>query len=58
MRGKKQGDYTFVGLFNLDDDIAEDNNLAEAKPEMVKMLRGKFEAWEKDVTAGVKWIRK
>ncbi|HUT30391.1 MAG TPA: sulfatase-like hydrolase/transferase [Sedimentisphaerales bacterium] len=58
MRGKKQGDYTFVGLFNLDDDIAEDKNLAEAKPEMIRMLRAEFEAWEKDVTAGVTWVRK
>jgi len=58
MRGKKQGEYTFVGLFNVDDDIGEDNNLAEAQPQMVKMLKAEFEAWEKDVTAGVKWIRK
>jgi len=45
-------------LFNLDDDIGEQNNLFETKPEMVEALRAEFLAWEKDVTAGVKWIRK
>jgi arylsulfatase A-like enzyme len=58
MRGKKQGDYTFVGLFNLGDDIAEENNLAEARPEMVKMLRAEFKAWEKEVAAGAKRLGK
>jgi len=58
MRGKKQTGYDFVGLFNLDDDIGENNNLAEARLQTVKMLRAEFEAWEKDVTAGVKWVRK
>jgi len=45
-------------LFNLDDDIAEQNNLFQARPEIVDTLRSEFLAWEKDVTAGVKWIRK
>ena len=45
-------------LFNLDDDLAEQNNLADAKPEKVKAMRAEFLAWEKDVTAGVKWVRK
>jgi arylsulfatase A-like enzyme len=45
-------------LFNLDDDIAEQNNLADAKPQMVKAMRAEFLVWEKDVTAGVKWVRK
>jgi hypothetical protein len=58
MREKKKGRYNFVGLFNVDDDIGEQNNLAEAKPKMVEMLRAEFEVWEKDVTAGVKWVRK
>jgi len=45
-------------LFNLADDIGEENNLFEAKPDIVETLRAEFLAWEKDVTAGVKWIRK
>jgi len=45
-------------LFNLDDDIGEKNDLAGAKPEIVTALQAEFLAWEKDVTAGVKWIRK
>ncbi|HUW18833.1 MAG TPA: sulfatase-like hydrolase/transferase [Sedimentisphaerales bacterium] len=58
MRGKKQAGYDLVGLFNLDDDIGENNNLAEAKPQTVDMLRAEFEAWEKDVAAGTKRVRK
>jgi arylsulfatase A len=45
-------------LFNVDDDIGEENNLLEAKPDIVDTLRAEYLAWEKDVTAGVKWIRK
>ncbi len=45
-------------LLNLDDDIAEQNNLADAKPEMVKAMHAEFLEWEKDVTASVKWVRK
>ena len=45
-------------LFNLDDDIGEKNDLACVKPEIFKALQAEFIAWEKDVTAGVKWIRK
>ena len=43
-------------LFNLVDDIGEKNDLSAAKPEMVKAMKDEFAAWEKDVTAGVKWI--
>ena len=45
-------------LFNLDDDIGEKNDLAGVKPEIFKALQAEYLAWEKDVTAGVKWIRK
>jgi arylsulfatase A-like enzyme len=52
IRGDKQH------LFNLDQDIAEANDLSAAKPDMVKALEAEFLAWEKDVTAGVTWVRK
>jgi arylsulfatase A-like enzyme len=45
-------------LFNLDDDIGEEKNLLDAKPDIVDLLRAEFLAWEKDVTESVKWIRK
>ena len=45
-------------LFNLDDDIGEKNDLAGVKPEIFKALQAEYLSWEKDVTAGVKWIRK
>ena len=42
-----------VRLYNLDEDLGEKNNLAGAKPGMVKMLQGEFTAWEQEVSAGV-----
>jgi arylsulfatase A-like enzyme len=45
-------------LYNLDDDIGETNNLAQSRPDLVQALRAEYLAWEKDVTDGVKWIRK
>ncbi len=33
------------GLFRLDTDIAERNDLSESKPEVLKMVRGRYEAW-------------
>jgi len=45
-------------LFNLDNDIGEKNSLLEAKPDIVGVLQAEFLSWEKDVTEGVKWIRK
>jgi arylsulfatase A-like enzyme len=57
-RSKKQARYEFVGLFNLDDDISEQNNLAEAKPQMVEAFKTKLALWEKEVTTGAKRIRK
>lgn len=45
-------------LYNLADDIGEKNDLAQARPEMVKAMEAEFLAWEADVTAGVTWVRK
>jgi arylsulfatase A len=45
-------------LYNLSDDIGEKNDLAAEKPDIVAALQAEYVAWEKDVTAGVKWIRK
>jgi arylsulfatase A len=41
-------------LYNLDDDLGEKKNLAEAKPDMVKQLEDELSAWEQEVSAGVK----
>ncbi len=38
-------------LYNLKDDIGEQNNMAEMHPEIVKELREKLHAWQKDVDA-------
>jgi arylsulfatase A-like enzyme len=40
-----------VQLFNLNEDIGEQTNLAEAMPEKVAELRGKLRAWRKEVDA-------
>ena len=52
VRGEKQF------LFNLEQDIHEDNNLAETRGDLVGTLNAEYQAWEKDVTSGVTWIRK
>jgi arylsulfatase A-like enzyme len=41
-------------LYNLDEDLGEKKNLAEAKPDMVKQLEDELSAWEQEVSAGVK----
>ena len=46
-----QGDN--VKLYNLSDDLAEKENLVNAKPEMVRELKNELAAWEKEVSAGV-----
>jgi arylsulfatase A-like enzyme len=46
-----QGDK--VRLFNLEEDIGEKENLAEAKPGIVKQLEDELSAWEREVSAGV-----
>jgi len=38
-----------VMLFNLDDDLGEQEDLAAARPEIVKALRAALAAWEADV---------
>ncbi|MHC4560803.1 MAG: sulfatase-like hydrolase/transferase, partial [Planctomycetota bacterium] len=43
-----------VKLYNLDEDLAEKKNLAEAEPGMVKALKDELSAWEQEVSAGVK----
>jgi len=45
-------------LFNLEADIGETNNLMQSRPDLAETLRTEYLAWEKDVTAGVQWIRK
>ncbi len=40
-----------VQLFNLREDIGEQNNLAEVMPEKVAELRTKLRAWRKEVDA-------
>lgn len=58
MRPKRKDNEAFTGLFNLADDIGEKNNLAEKDPKMVEQLTAEYQAWEKEVTAGVVWLRK
>jgi hypothetical protein len=36
-------------LFNLDNDIAEQKNLAKARPHLVKELLTLYKKWEKDI---------
>jgi len=40
-------------LYNLDEDLDEKENLALAKPDMVKVLEDELAAWEQEVSAGV-----
>jgi arylsulfatase A-like enzyme len=40
-----------VELFNLAEDVGEQQNLAAAMPERVAQLRGKLDAWQKEVGA-------
>ncbi len=57
----REGDWTLiewledesVDLFNLKEDIGEQNNLAEAHPEKVERLRKKLHQWRKDVDANM-----
>jgi arylsulfatase A-like enzyme len=47
-----------IELFNLADDLQEKNNLAESKPGILKQLHLSLKAWQKEVTHGVKWVRR
>jgi arylsulfatase A-like enzyme len=40
-------------LYNLDEDLGEKENLAIAKPQMLKALEDELAAWEQEVSAGV-----
>ena len=42
-----------VKLYNLDEDLGEKKNLADAQPAMVRVLKDELAAWEKEVSAGV-----
>jgi arylsulfatase A-like enzyme len=39
------------GLFDLTNDLGETKDLAKEKPEVLAMVRGKFEAWKKEMDA-------
>jgi len=40
-------------LYDLDDDLGENINLAGTRPNMVRMLQNELAAWEREVSAGV-----
>ncbi len=40
-------------LYNLDEDLGEKKNLADAQPAMAKVLQDELAAWEQKVSAGV-----
>jgi hypothetical protein len=39
------------GLFDLSADIGEQRDLSKEKPEVLAMMRGKFDAWRKEMDA-------
>jgi hypothetical protein len=43
-------------LFNLKDDIGEQNNLAASQPDKLRELQAAFAEWEKG-TQSAKWVR-
>ena len=46
-------DNNSVELYNLASDIGEQNNLAESKPNVVRRLRARLDAWREEVDADV-----
>jgi len=50
---KKKNAATTTSLFNLDDDLAEANDLASLKPEIAKELAKALAEWESYIDAGV-----
>jgi len=50
VRKQKAPDDPEVGLFNLDRDLGERNNLAERNPEKVRELQAALAAWRRDVS--------
>ena len=58
LRAARVGNWKWVeaggpnhGLFDLASDLAEKRDLAKEKPEVLAMVRGKFEAWKKEMDA-------
>ena len=57
----REGDYKLIKrygdgeleLFNLKDDLSEENNLSEDRPELAKRLEGKLDVWLKEVGANM-----
>ena len=43
-------------LFNLAEDLGEQNNLIAAYPEWVRTMEAAFAQWYEEVTAGVGWL--
>jgi len=64
-RAIRQGDWKLVvgvddpqfALYNLADDIAEENDLATAKPEKAAELESRWRAWDAEVAAP-RWVRR
>ena len=54
-KGVRQGPWKLVEneLYNLADDVAESRDLASQRPEIVRELKAKLAAWEKDVMRAV-----
>lgn len=48
----RRGGEERIGLYNLEDDLGEEENLAEQAPQRVSVMREALENWRKDVTAG------
>ena len=45
----EQGEKRGGGLFDLSTDIGEQNDLSEKRPEILKMVKGKWDAWRKEM---------
>ncbi len=46
-----------VGLYNLEDDPGEQNNLAESMPELTTKLRAEIDAWQKETGAPIPTVK-
>lgn len=51
---KLVGDGENMMLFNLDEDVAEQNDVADEQPQMVRLLRAHYRQWDEDVATGIK----
>jgi arylsulfatase A-like enzyme len=52
-QGKKPGELKSVQLYNLEDDLGEQKDLADAHPDIVESLITAYWTWEREVTEGV-----